>query len=381
MMKTGVRIFLLGLGAGSLLTTLLIIIFSFPAKTETEIKETAEIINVSELEEHAVSLPKKNLDPYESNNDTQEKDDYLLDGDWKVSKIREDYDWWISEPFDKDNRLPKLSKKSAFQVTEDIPVLDGATAFYPVYAAFAQAVYPPDGSYSLYYKENTTVKCSRTENAYKNLLEGTADIIFCLEPSSEQLREFRRNNLDIKLVPIGREAFVFFVNVKNPVSNLTTRDIQQIYGRRSSTWDMFNGTNEKIIAFQRPKNSGSQTILEKIMGDVPINKPLKEEIPVSMVDIIQEVASYRNYENAIGFSFLFFSNNMAYNKEIKILSINSVKPSVETIKNKKYPYTVDFYAVYIEKKDKNKNIKPFIEWMLSKQGQELVSKCGYVPVK
>jgi phosphate transport system substrate-binding protein len=220
----------------------------------------------------------------------------------------------------------------------------------------------------------------RTPNAYNNLLERKADIIFCLEPSDAQMGQFNERGLNLKLVAIGREAFVFFVNKENSVNNLTIEDVQGIYSGKIRNWRRVNGANQSIRAYQRPKNSGSQTILEKIMGNVPVKKPKIDTIKTEMYQIINEVAAYRNFKNAIGYSFLYYSTEMVQNNQIKILSINNIHPSRETMQNASYPFSQNIYAIYIDDDNKNENIEPFIKWILSGQGQELISKAGYTPI-
>ena len=292
-------------------------------------------------------------------------------------KVYEEVHIESNRPFWEGSELAKLDEISYFKLNDDLPVLDGATAFYPLYAAFVQAVYP-EGKY--YYFGDGPVLSTRTANAYKNLLEGKVDIIFCLEPSKTQLKQFQDRNMDIKLVPIGKEAFVFFVNKKNTINNLTIENILGIYSGRIKNWRKLNGQNERMLAYQRPKNSGSQTVLEKIMGDVLIIEPGMEDTMEGMENIINEVAVYRNFNNAIGFSFLLYTTEMVKNDQIKLLTINNIYPSTETIQDNTYPFIEYFYAIYNNTEYKNKNIEPFIEWILSKQGQFLVSKTGYVPI-
>jgi len=100
----------------------------------------------------------------------------------------------------------------------------------------------------------------------------------------------------------------------------------------------------------------------------------------TMIEIIDEVATYKNFNNAIGYSFLYYSTTMVKNNEIKILSINNIFPSKETMQDASYPFTQNIYAIYIDDNKKNKNTEPFIKWILSKQGQELISKTGYMPI-
>jgi len=72
---------------------------------------------------------------------------------------------------------------------------------------------------------------------------------------------------------------------------------------------------------------------------------------------------------------------MVKNEQIKLLSIEGIYPSRETIQNGSYPFSDNFYAIFIDNDNKNENIELFIEWMLSDQGQLLISKTGYIPIK
>jgi phosphate transport system substrate-binding protein len=122
-------------------------------------------------------------------------------------------------------------------------------------------------------------------------------------------------------------------------------------------------------------------MLQKVMGAVPIMEPRMENVPGEMGGMISQVAVYRNFSDAIGYSFLFYSTEMVKNEQIKLLSVGGVYPSKETIQDGSYPFSDSFYAVYIDTDDKNKNIELFIEWILSDQGQALISKTGYIPIK
>jgi phosphate transport system substrate-binding protein len=281
---------------------------------------------------------------------------------------------WQYWPFNHNNLLVKLEEASTLTLVDNLPILDGATAFFPVYAAFVQTVYCE------YSFSREQLLLSRTERAYENLLEGKVDIIFCLEPSNLHLQKFHDNELQLKLIPIGREAFVFFVNIENPVNNLTIENIRDIYSGEILNWRELNGYDHYIMAFQRPKNSGSQTIFEKIMGNINIIEPRMELIPQEMLEIINRVANYRNFPNAIGYSFLHYSTEMVNNDQIKLLAINGIFPSKETIQDGSYPFSENIYAVYIESDDKNENIEPFIDWILSRQGQTIISRTGYITI-
>ncbi len=293
-------------------------------------------------------------------------------------------DLWNYDRTNPDNKLAKLSNTVTFSISDPnkMPVLDGAEAAYPVYSAFANACYDikVDNQDQIKYEKygGNKVEFTNTIYAYERLIKGEVDIFFGAEPSKAQREMAEKAGKKLVLTPIGKEAFVFFVNKENPIDNLSTETIKDIYSGKVKNWSGINGKQEKITAFQRPENSGSQTIMQKIMGDTTLMAPLKEEYVSGMGGVSENVANYRNYPGALGYSFRFFTMGMAENAdEIKLLSINDIAPNTENIRNSTYPYTVSLYAITLEE-NPLETIVPFLNWMQGPQGQELIEKIGYV---
>ena len=61
-----------------------------------------------------------------------------------------------------------------------------------------------------------------------------------------------------------------------------------------TNWSAVGGNSENILAFQRPENSGSQTMMQYFMGDTPLKEPLMVEFERSMMGVIHEVAKYQD---------------------------------------------------------------------------------------
>lgn len=282
------------------------------------------------------------------------------------------------QPFTDSEKLARLDAPTSFKIDNDLPELDGATALYPLYAAFAEAVYP-EGNYASYDIKTSDVVSTTTREAYDRLLSGKADIIFAAGPSTGHLKTAENLGVELELTPIGREAFVFFVNSRNAVDGLGSDEIKNIYSGDTTSWSELGGKKDGIRAFQRPEDSGSQTTFIKFMGDTPIQEPETEEMASGMGGIISEVASYRNYKNAIGYTFRFFAVDMVQNDKIKLLAIDGVEPTISSIRSDEYPLAAEFYAVTAG--SDNPNIEAFIQWILSEEGQELVERTGFVSVK
>lgn len=297
---------------------------------------------------------------------------------------------WQYEPFSEGTKAVSLEEQSTLRFhREDLLRLDGATALYPVYAGFVQAVYP-QGEYPLY--DNTSegygsITCSGTVNAYERLITGRTDLIFAAAPSQEQLEMARRAAKELHLTPIGREAFVFFVNSRNPVEGLTVEQIQGIYTGQITNWNQVGGKNQPIRPFQRLENSGSQSALLRLMDGLPLIEPEKEDRVGGMGGIIQQVASYRNYKNSIGFSFRFYASEMAANDQIRLLALDGVSPTKESIRDGSYPISDSFFAITAapigapDPRESNPNLNAFLDWILSEQGQQIVEDSGYVSIR
>ena len=288
------------------------------------------------------------------------------------------------EPFRENTLAKSLDETASLSLSDHLPRLDGATALYPLYAAFARATYPA-AEYKA-YDINSGIACSRTSGAFANLLDGKVDLIFLMGVSEEQREQANELGLKLVLTPIGKEAFVFFVNNTNSMSNLSVGNIKDIYSGNITNWFEVGGDNIEILAYQRPGTSGSQIMLKEIMGDVPIIEAPGNNYFDEMMGMYMAVA-YKNHKNALGYSFLYYINDMIAENKIKFLSINGIEPTAANIACGDYPFAHDFYAITVirqnainDEKLREDNTQRLIEWILTPQGQSLVGKTGYVPL-
>lgn len=270
--------------------------------------------------------------------------------------------------------LPKI--ESSLKLTENLPVLDGAAALVPVYAAVIDSVYPEgcvtytDGKFSSdnYYGENfapdSVMQYKNTVRGYKAIVDGDTDILFCAAPSEEQKRYAEENGVELVYAPIGLEGFVFFVNENNPVSDLTSEQIRKIYSCEYTNWKELGGADRIINPVTRLEGSGSQTAFEAFMGKYKIG----QKSPFAITGA------------SLGFSFRYYMEGIVENENVKMLCLDGVYPSRENIQNRTYPITAQFYAIY-RKDNKNENIPALIDWLLSDEGQDLIEKTGYVRIK
>ena len=282
----------------------------------------------------------------------------------------------VYEPFTEGNLTARLNEAASLSISEDFPVLDGALALYPVYAAIAQAVYAEE------YFQPSSVLFTNTLKAYEGISDGARDVIFVAGANKSQLSYAREAGAELVFTPIGKEAFVFLVGKDNPIDDISYQQIRDIYSGKTAKWGTLGwAEGGDIIAFQRPEGSGSQTGLESVMGDMPIiaPQPLPDKSLVGTNSLLKQVSvRYKGVQPALGYSFRFFAETMYPNPDAKMLSVNGVAPTVENVRNGSYPFVMNFYAV--TNGEPQGNVKRLIDWILSPQGQTLIEKCGYVSV-
>lgn len=256
--------------------------------------------------------------------------------------VRENIDIRAWRPDKLNNRLTPLRGKPQIQFRQNWPRIDGATAAYPIYASafYALSVIPED-FHVWEYLEN-----SRTPDAYNRIVKGDADIIFVAQPSGGQKKRAEESGVTLLYTPFAREAFVFIVNADNPVNSLTEQQVRDIFSGAITNWRTVGGNDQEIQTWQRPEDSGSQTVMQsQVMKKVRMISPQETEVASVMEGMIKVVAEYRNTNNAIGYTFRYYATQMNADKNIRLLAINGITPTAENIRNGKYAYIVDAFMV------------------------------------
>lgn len=285
--------------------------------------------------------------------------------------------------FTKEEVVAKVEPISAapLYTAGTYPKVDGSTATLPL----SKALF---ANFTGTEVTDKSVLCSTTHGAYLNLIADKVDLILVTEPSAEELSLAAKAGIELEVIPVVREGFVFYVNSKNPVSNLTGDQVQSIYSGAVTNWSSLGGGNVKIRAYQRETNSGSQTgMISLVMKDKKLMAPIKEDIVAGMAAIINLVSTYKNEEAAIGYSYYYYATTMfetidkTVASNIKLLSINGVKPTNETIKSGTYPYNTSYYIVINKADGADSAARKLANQMLSARGQKVAEVTQYVPVK
>lgn len=255
------------------------------------------------------------------------------------------------------------------------PVVDGSTATLPLSEAVFMAA---TGESAEVAAEN--VVHTKTTNSYNRLYNKEADLLIVYEPAETIVERMKTEPLCIK--PIGLDALVFLANTANPLSSLTMEQLVDIYSGEITNWAEIGGPDKELLAFQRPAGSGSQTLMQKlVMEDVTMVDGDNVFRYSTMSDILEGMLSYNNEDNTLGYSVFYYANNMYFEKDLKLMGVDGVIPSTQTIYDGSYELTNAFYAVVRTDEPADSNARKIFDWLTGEAGQQLVLDLGYVPVQ
>ena len=260
---------------------------------------------------------------------------------------------------------------------ENFPRLNGSTAMVPLGQAIASVML---GETREQVADLTNF--SRTTQSYRELMWGQADLLISGAPPQGIYDEKEENGFEWDISLFAVDGLVFVVNESNPVDNLTTEQIQGIYSGKITNWKEVGGDDVEIVPLQRNEEAGSQTAMKKlVMGDIPLMEAPAEYVSGAMGDLVKVVASYNDSAAAIGYTVYYYAHDMKMADGLKIIAVDGVQPSAETIRSREYPFINDSYVVIKAGLSDDDPAKILYDWILSDEGQRLVAHEGYVSIR
>ena len=290
-----------------------------------------------------------------------------------------------SEPASSASTAPEPPASSAasevtaapFLTVEDVPALDGSTACIPLMAQMLADTTGMDLE-----EAQSIISVSTTAYAWESfgLYNTDTKMLVVYEAPDSVKEELEAANVQLEQKPIGVDALVFIVNEDNPVTDLTQQQLRDIYAGKITNWKDVGGQDLDIVAFQRRSDSGSQTLFQKLLiqgGE--LMDPPTELAPTAMGELVDSLAAYNNSANAIGFSVYYYIDQMYSQPGLRLLSVDGVMPSNDTLADGSYPLCNDFYAVIRPDAAADSPERQLYDWLDTEAGQACIKKAGYVP--
>ena len=278
--------------------------------------------------------------------------------------------------------VPDADTPVPFLTEDEFPRLDGSTACIPLMAQMKADVTGMD-----LLEAQTSITVSTTAYAWENFglwsrsdsEDYGAQLLIVYEAPEYVKEELAEADAKLEQKAIGRDALVFIVNDDNPMQSLSQQQIKDIYAGKITNWKEVGGADSPIVAFQRGEDSGSQTLFQKLLiqGGELMEAPT-ELAPTEMGGLVDRIAEFNHSANAIGFSVYYYIDQMYSKPGLRLLAVDGVLPSNESIADQRYPLCNAFYAAVRQDSAEGTPERKVYDWLSTDAGRACIVKSGYV---
>lgn len=210
-----------------------------------------------------------------------------------------------------------------------------------------------------------------------SLINGTTDIAASSRPiKTSEVDKLKQRFATVgHTFPIARDGLSVYLSASNPVQELTLAQIRAIYTGAITNWKQVGGKDAPIILYSRENSSGTYTYFkDNVLGGRDFSP--RAQTLQGTAAVVNAVA---NDANGIGYG------GAAYAKGIKFAAVKkddkspAYLPSLDTVRTGQYP--ISRYLYLYTRVKPSKEMKAFLDWASGAEGQGIVSKVGYFPIK
>ena len=182
-------------------------------------------------------------------------------------------------------------------------------------------------------------------------------------------RELKPEEKGLYEILIAYDGIVIIVHRSNPINNLSLEAVADIFNGKIRYWSEVGGKRHRINVITREEGSGTRQSFEEIVmraKTITIDALVQDSNGA-----VREIVA--NDPNAIG----YISYGLV-DERVKALALDSVTPSVQSIKQRKYPVVRPF--LFLTNCPPQGAVKDFIDFVLSAAGQKVLQEEGLIPV-
>lgn len=204
------------------------------------------------------------------------------------------------------------------------------------------------------------------------IIDGTAQIgMSSRRAKPTEISAATAKGVTLKPIIVAYDGMAVIVNANSPLAKLTLRQVEQIFTGDVTDWSAVGGKPGKISVYTRNTSSGTYSDWK----DLAMKKRDYAKSSQKMAGNEQIASEVAKNPNGIGYVGLAYIQA----EGIKVMSIDGVTPSKETVLNKTYAYARPTF--YYTNGEPAGEAAKFVEFALSDAGQKVTAKIGFVPVK
>lgn len=234
--------------------------------------------------------------------------------------------------------------------------MSGSTSMEELAKAFAEDYATRGGNVTI------DVQLGGSSVGIKNVQDGVSQI-------GNVSRELKDSETGLKAYTVAIDSISVIVNKNNAVSDLTKDQIEKIFTGEITNWKEVGGKDAAIAVVGREAGSGTRDAFEELF-DIKDKAKYSQELTETGI-VATTVA---NTEGAIGYISYAYLNDT-----VKGLKVDGVECTTETVKNGSYPVQRPFLMVTREN-ESSQAVKDFLDYVLSADGQAIVSQLKLITV-
>lgn len=264
----------------------------------------------------------------------------------------------VDSPSNAQNEAGKTTAGSKADGSQTVAT-DGSTSMEKVIGFLSEAYMEEHGEIKITYNP------TGSSAGIQAVSEGRCDIGL----ASRNLKEEEEADLTGTVVAI--DGIGMIVNPENPVTDLSIEQVGKIYTGEITNWKEIGGSDAPIVCIGREAASGTRDGFEEVTKTKDQCRYSQEL--TSTGDVVQTVSGN---PNAIGYASVASAND-----SVKLVSIEGVMPTTETIQDGTYQIQRNFVLVTQKDTPLSKAAQEFFDFATSEQADSLITEAGAVPIK
>ncbi|MCM2272591.1 MAG: phosphate ABC transporter substrate-binding protein [candidate division Zixibacteria bacterium] len=209
------------------------------------------------------------------------------------------------------------------------------------------------------------------------LINGSTDICEASRPIKpgeiDKLKQ-RFNSQGVE-IPVARDGLAVYLNAENPIAELTVDQLRLIYLGTITNWKEVGGPDQRIILYGRENSSGTYSFFKDNVLKGKDFAAQTQTLPGTAA-VVNAVAKDKF---GIGYGGAAYAKGVKYAKLKQTAEAPGYEPNLETVRSGDYPLS-RYLFWYLRNKPQG-DVKKLVDFVLSNEGQEIVNKVGYFPVK
>ena len=203
------------------------------------------------------------------------------------------------------------------------------------------------------------------------LIDGTAQIgMSSREVKPAEKAAAQAKNVTFNEIVVAHDGLGVIVNAKNPIANLTKKQVEQIFTGEVSDWSAVGGTGGTISIYTRNTSSGTYSDWKELAMSKRDYAPTSQKM-AGNEQITAEVAKNANGIGYVGLAYLKASG-------IKVVKIDNQEVNADTVRSQKWAYARPTF--FYTNGEPSGAVKQFVDFTLGEEGQKIVERVGFVGV-